>query len=204
VLNILYLVNSINECVDPTCRWSEQSTCSSISRDCTCDLDEYSVLVLLLSSLTSAAMFAFKLSTLEVIKLSLDMDHVLEQQHADLKTDLQASLSPRDFRKVSQVLSEHAPRKFSILSHRQGPAAVVPEGSPKVRSEPVGAAFDAHASSICLILSYKCPSSQVESDDPADSDEPVLHSVVPIAAASAVGDEARLSDVDAEDEIVTR
>jgi hypothetical protein len=113
-------------------------------------LDEYSVLLLLLSSLTSAAMFAFKLSTLEVIKLSLDMDHVLEQQHADLKTDLQASLSPRDFRKVSQLLSEHAPRKFSILSHRQGPAAVVPEGSPQVRSEPVGAAFDAHASSICL------------------------------------------------------
>jgi hypothetical protein len=129
VLNMVYLVNSIGECVDPKCRWSEQSTYSTVSRNCACDLDARSIIVLLLSSLTSAAMFAFKVSALEVIKLSLDMDLVLEEQHAELISELQAALGPSDFRKVSQVLQEHAPRKISVHSHLRGPASVVPDGS---------------------------------------------------------------------------
>jgi hypothetical protein len=94
-------------------------------------------------------MFAFKLSTLEVIKLSLDMEIVLEQQHADLKTDLRATLSPGEFRKVSQVLSEHAPRKMSMLSHLQGLAAVAPERACQVRPEPLATRMQAR--SVCRI-----------------------------------------------------
>ena len=92
-LNILYLVNSMGECVDQKCRWSAQNTCSSISRDCVCDLDTRSIIVLLLSALTSAAMFAFKISTLEVIKHSLDMDVFLTQQQSELTAEL-SELTP--------------------------------------------------------------------------------------------------------------
>ena len=139
-LNILYLVNSMGECVEQKCRWSAQSTCSSISRDCVCDLDTRSILVLLLSALTSAAMFAFKISTLEVIKISLDMDTVLEEQHAQLVSELRSTLGGTDFRKVSRVLQEYKPRKLSsfVLGEYVGPTSVAPDGTPnQVRREPL-------------------------------------------------------------------
>ncbi len=138
VLNVLYLANAIGECVDSKCRWNEQSTCISISRDCLCDLDARSTILLLLSSLTSAAMFALKLSTLEVIKLSLDMEILSTHQHEELTAELQAMLSPSDFRRVSGVLHDHHPRRASNGLLSGGPARVVPEASPnQVRSQPL-------------------------------------------------------------------
>ncbi len=138
VLNVLYLANSIGECVDPKCRWSEQSTCISISRDCACDLDAGSTILLLLSSLTSAAMFALKICKLKVIKLSLDMEILRTHQHEELTAELQAMLSPSDFRRVSGVLNDHYPRRLSNGLNLGGPARVVPEGNPnQVRSQPL-------------------------------------------------------------------
>ena len=126
-LNVVYLLNSISECVDSKCRWSEESTCSSIGRDCICDLDGsfIQIALLLLSALTSAAMFAFKISTLEVIKHSLDMDVFLTQQQSELTAELQALLSPQEFRRVSRVLRQHDPRqRLSLLG---GVRQVAPE-----------------------------------------------------------------------------
>ena len=138
----MYLLNSISECVDSKCRWSEESTCSSIGRDCICDLDGsfIQIALLLLSALTSAAMFAFKISTLEVIKISLDMDTILEEQHAQLVSELRSTLGATDFRKVSRVLEEYKPRKMSVfvLGEHVGPTSVAPDGTPnQVRREPL-------------------------------------------------------------------
>ena len=177
VLNVLYLVNSIGECVDSKCRWSEQSTCISISRDCACDLDAGSTILLLLSSLTSAAMFALKISTLEVVKLSLDMENLRTHQHQELTAELQAMLSPSDFRRVSGVLNDHHPRRTSNLLHLGGPARVVPEGSPnQVRSEPLR---------MQIALSYTISHLLLQADDAPFADSAELHSVVPISESAA-------------------
>jgi hypothetical protein len=83
------------------------------------------IALLLLSALTSAAMFAFKISTLEVIKHSLDMDVFLTQQQSELTAELQALLSPQEFRRVSRVLRQHDPRqRLSLLG---GVRQVAPE-----------------------------------------------------------------------------
>ena len=178
VLNVLYLVNSIGECVDSKCRWNEQSTCVSISRDCACDLDAGSIGLLLLSSLTSAAMFALKISKLKVIKLSLDMEILRTHQHEELTAELQAMLSPSDFRRVSGVLNDHHPRRASNGLHLGEPARVVPEGSPnQVRSEP--------------LQMQMCPQSYtifhlpLQADDAPFTDSAKLHSVVPISESAA-------------------
>jgi uncharacterized protein (DUF2249 family) len=85
-------------------------------------------------------MFALKISTLEVVKLSLDMEILSTHQHQELTAELQAMLSPSDFRRVSGVLNDHYPRRLSNGLNLGGPARVVPEGSPnlnQVRSEPL-------------------------------------------------------------------
>jgi hypothetical protein len=132
-LNVIYLVNSIAECVDPNCRWGVGSTCSSISKSCQCDLDSTSALVMLLSALTSASMFAFKVSTLAVIKYSLEVQSMLDEERAALIADLdRALLDPNDphlsagqRRKVSvmvsDVLMRHPAPRVSI-SHPNRPA----------------------------------------------------------------------------------
>ena len=178
VFKVLYLANSIGECVDSKCRWNEQSTCVSISRDCACDLDARSTILLLLSSLTSAAMFALKISSLEVVKLSLDMENLRTHQHQELTAELQAMLSPSDFRRVSGVLNDHHPRRTSNDLHLAGPARVVPEGSPnQVRSEP--------------LQMQMCPQSYtifhlpLQADDAPFTDSAKLHSVVPISESAA-------------------
>ena len=133
-MNIIYLVNSIAECVDPNCRWSVGSTCSSISKSCQCDLDSTSALLMLLSALTSASMFAFKVSTLAVIKYSLEVQSMLDEERAALIADLdRALLDPNDPHlsagqrrqvsvMVSEVLMRHPAPRVSI-SDPNRPAA---------------------------------------------------------------------------------
>ncbi len=130
-LNIVYLVNSITECVDPNCRWSVGSTCSSISKSCQCDLDSTSALVMLLSALTSASMFGFKVSTLAVIKYSLEVQSMLDEERAALIADLDRALldpnlSAGQRRQVSVMVSDvfmrHPAPRVSISDPKR-PAA---------------------------------------------------------------------------------
>ena len=107
-------MNSIAECVDPNCRWGVGSTCSSISKSCQCDLDSTSALLMLLSALTSASMFGFKVSTLAMIKYSLEVQSMLDEERASLIADLDRALldphdshlSPGQRRKVSVMVSD--------------------------------------------------------------------------------------------------
>ena len=58
--------------------------------------------------MTSASMFGFKLSTLELIKYSMDLQSTLDQERAALVSELEmVSLSDDDRRRVSVVLNHH-------------------------------------------------------------------------------------------------
>ncbi len=134
---MVYLVNSIGECVDPSCRLGADSTCSSISKDCLCDMEYHSALLMVLSALTSAAMFGFKISTLETIKYSMEMQSKLDEERAALVAEFDtAILSPISRKRVSEILHHHPNPDVSILSHHDPRRRHYVEASPprQVRS----------------------------------------------------------------------
>ena len=134
-------MNSIAECVDPNCRWGVGSTCSSINKSCQCDLDSTSALLMLLSALTSASMFGFKVSTLAMIKYSLEVQSMLDEERAALIADLdRALLDPNDSHlsagqrrqvsvMVSDVLMRHPAPRVSISDPNRPAAPEIDQSS---------------------------------------------------------------------------
>jgi hypothetical protein len=94
---------------------------------------------MVLSALTSAAMFGFKISTLEMIKYSMEMQSKLDEERSALVAELDtAILSPSIRKKVSEILQHHPNPDVSMFSHHDPQRPHYMEESPprQVRSTP--------------------------------------------------------------------
>jgi hypothetical protein len=129
-------------------------------------LDSTSALVMLLSALTSASMFGYKVSTLAVIKYSLEVQSMVDEERAALIADLdRALLDPNDPHlsagqrrqlsvMVSDVFMRHPAPRVSISDPNRPAAPEIDRSSdqPHHQVRSASPSNSAHCSLLALVI----------------------------------------------------
>ena len=128
ILNIFYLTNSVFECVNAA---------KDRSKSGVCDLDaDGTTTLLILSAVTSAALFAGSLTDMLTLKDKLrqqmELEKALEAATAELLVELDGSVDREIMNKVEDVIKEQAKRRTSLAPGKVHPDST--SESPERRS----------------------------------------------------------------------